>query len=306
MAYNVYRGAAREGEAAARLRSGAAFSTSALALGEDSVTACYAGDTSHAAGTSAALSQQVNETSNAPMITGFTPSSGGAGTIVTITGTGFTPDSSVSFNGSTAVSLGVSGSAAITAAVPADACGTGPIIVTADGGVASSESDFTVVPAPAIIALSPSVVTAGSASFNLTVTGTGFYAGSTVALGGSPLATTFISPTTLTATVPAADVASAGALNVVVGNDLPDGGESAAATLQIAATAELSLSIDPSVVVARNTAAGMVSMTSISSSDTQIALSSSDPCVLVPDTVTVSAGQASATFTMEALPEILR
>src|SRR6266404_5401477 len=69
-----------------------------------------------------------------PTVTSFTPSSGVAGTSVTITGTGFTAASTVTFNG-TSGSFTVNSDTQITATVPSGAS-TGPIAVTTGGGTA--------------------------------------------------------------------------------------------------------------------------------------------------------------------------
>ena len=78
----------------------------------------------------------------APSISGFSPSSGPAGTAVVLTGSGFTSSSSVSFNG-TSASFTVNSSTQITATVPAGAT-SGTIGVVAPGGLATSASSFTV------------------------------------------------------------------------------------------------------------------------------------------------------------------
>jgi hypothetical protein len=89
---------------------------------------------------------------SAPTISSFTPSSGAAGTTVTITGTNFAGASALAFNG-TAAAYTVVSATQITATVPAGAA-TGRISVTTPGGTAQSTSDFTVptptpTPAPA-------------------------------------------------------------------------------------------------------------------------------------------------------------
>lgn len=81
--------------------------------------------------------------------------------------------------------------------------------------------DFTVNPAvtaavPTLTAISPSSATAGAASFVITATGTNFINGSTINWNGAALTTSFVSATQLTATVPAANVASAGTATVTV------------------------------------------------------------------------------------------
>jgi hypothetical protein len=66
--------------------------------------------------------------------------------------------------------------------------------------------------------LLPNSVTVGSPSFMLTVNGSGFESNSVVNWNGSPLATTFVSVTQLTATVPGSDVASIIPVTVTVSN----------------------------------------------------------------------------------------
>ena len=72
--------------------------------------------------------------------------------------------------------------------------------------------------------LVPAAVRPGGAGFTLTVNGTGFVAGATVNWNGSGLATTLVSGSQLTAIVPAANIASANAASVTVGNPTPGGG----------------------------------------------------------------------------------
>jgi hypothetical protein len=79
------------------------------------------------------------------------------------------------------------------------------------------------VPTPQITSLSPDQAIAGGAGFTLTVNGSGFIDGtgsdrSVVHWNGSPRATTFVSSTQLTATIPASDIATAGTANVTVVN----------------------------------------------------------------------------------------
>ena len=77
-----------------------------------------------------------------PAVTSFSPTSGKAGTIVTISGSAFTGASSVSFNG-VAAPFSVTSYAQITATVPAGAT-TGPVAVTTVGGTGVSRSSFSV------------------------------------------------------------------------------------------------------------------------------------------------------------------
>ena len=80
-----------------------------------------------------------------PQITSFDPSSGPVGTVVTITGTGLTQTSKVTFGGVKATSFSVVADTEVTATVPTNAV-TGKIVVTTAGGSATSATSFTVTP----------------------------------------------------------------------------------------------------------------------------------------------------------------
>ena len=90
----------------------------------------------------------------APTISGFTPSTGGVGTSVAITGRGnLTGATAVKFNGTTATHT-VNSATQVTATVPTGAT-TGLISVTTPGGTATSSESFTVLPAPTLAAPLP-------------------------------------------------------------------------------------------------------------------------------------------------------
>ena len=78
-----------------------------------------------------------------PQVTGFTPSSGTAGTVVTITGVSLTQATRVSFGGVAAATVTVRSDTQVTATVPSSA-NTGKISVTTSGGTATSSTNFTV------------------------------------------------------------------------------------------------------------------------------------------------------------------
>jgi uncharacterized repeat protein (TIGR03803 family) len=77
-----------------------------------------------------------------PTITSFSPPSGPVGTPVTITGTGLTQTTKVTFNGTTAT-FTVDSDTQVSTTVPTGAT-TGPIAVTTPGGSAKSATSFTV------------------------------------------------------------------------------------------------------------------------------------------------------------------
>ncbi|MDQ3776568.1 MAG: Ig-like domain-containing protein [Pseudomonadota bacterium] len=88
-------------------------------------------------------------------------------------------------------------------------------------------------PPPTLTVLSPSSATAGGSGFTLTTTGSNFVRGSVVRWNGANRTTTFVNPTQLTAGIPAADIASPGAAQVVTAAN-PDGAVSNALTFTIA------------------------------------------------------------------------
>jgi hypothetical protein len=91
-------------------------------------------------------------------------------------------------------------------------------VTVTTGGVTSAGTTFTVTqPPPTITSLSPASATAGGAAFPLTINGTYFISGATAKWNGTTaLATTFVSATQLTATVPAAQIAASGTDTVTV------------------------------------------------------------------------------------------
>jgi len=86
---------------------------------------------------------------------------------------------------------------------------------------------------PAISAIAPAAIESGSGDTSITVTGSGFSSGSTVMLGAQALGTSYTSASTLTAMVPAAQLASLGWEAISVSNPAPGGGTSNALPLSV-------------------------------------------------------------------------
>jgi outer membrane protein assembly factor BamB len=105
----------------------------------------------------------------APTINSFTPTSGTIGNQVTITGSGFSGATAVTFHGIKAVKYSVNSDTKITATVPISAS-TGLLKVTAAGSTAASATNFTVTPG---MAFSFGV---GSPNSKPTLYGVGFHA----------------------------------------------------------------------------------------------------------------------------------
>lgn len=81
-------------------------------------------------------------------------------------------------------------------------------------------------PVPTIASVTPNSAVAGAGATPITVTGTNFVANSEIRINGSGIATTYVNGTTLTATIPAPNLANAAVLNISVFNPLPAGGTS--------------------------------------------------------------------------------
>jgi subtilisin family serine protease len=88
-------------------------------------------------------------------------------------------------------------------------------------------------PVPTITLLSPFRAAIGGPTFELTVTGTGFVAGSQARLDGAARHATYVSPTTLTLSILATDIATLGGRSVTIFNGAPGGGTSTASTLTV-------------------------------------------------------------------------
>jgi len=88
-----------------------------------------------------------------PTVKSFTPASGPAGTLVTLTGINFTNATRVAFNGARATRFRVVSPAQITAIAPAAAT-TGPIGVTTRAGSSLSATSFTVTAAAPLVTVS--------------------------------------------------------------------------------------------------------------------------------------------------------
>jgi len=198
-----------------------------------------------------------------PTLSSVSPNSataGGAALTITATGSGFIATSAVEWNGAALTTTLVSGTS-VTAQVPATdlaTAGTANLTVVnpAPGGGTSAAVTFTINqqpnPAPTISSISPDNAVMGGAAFTLTVAGTGFVATSQVEWNASAVTTAYVSDTSLTAQIPASDLATAGTASVTVVNPTPGGGTSSAASFTISAPnpAPTVTSMSPAAAVA--------------------------------------------------------
>lgn len=91
------------------------------------------------------------------------------------------------------------------------------------GGYGSNYNSTSGGTTPTIAQFSPDATTAGGMTFTLTVMGANFSAKSVVNWNSTSLTTTYMSGTELTASVPAADVATAGTVQITVATPTSSG-----------------------------------------------------------------------------------
>ncbi|HLV93978.1 MAG TPA: hypothetical protein VKS44_02205 [Candidatus Acidoferrales bacterium] len=205
----------------------------------------------------------------APRIQALMPpmiEAGGQQFNLTVTGFQLTPASTVTWNGSPLITYFTSINL-VTALVPANLIANpGSIAVQVftpqPGGGTSTSLIFTVTPPPTpvphITSISPTSVLAGGGSFELFITGTDFVGSSIVTVNGDDRAATVLNPTSIQVQIGAADVASAGTLQIAVVNpvgksDAP-GGASAPVSLVVTNPVPTLSSLSPATFAAGTTA----------------------------------------------------
>src|SRR5262245_58264706 len=103
------------------------------------------------------------------------------------------------------------------------------------------------LPAPVLTSITPTTVNAWGPAFVLTVTGTSFVRSSVVRVNGVSRPTTYVSNTTLTASIPAGDIAvTTSGLDITVFTPAPGGGTSGPVTLSLR---QPSLTVDTTVPI---------------------------------------------------------
>ncbi len=172
----------------------------------------------------------------APGVVSLSPNSinaGGAAFTLSLSGKNFKPSTTVSWKGAALATRYVS-EMQLKALVPSGAIASAAIVMVAvttpapDGG-SSNAVTFTVTssnPVPTLASLSPGNINAGGPAFNLAINGSNFVSASTVKWNGNPLATSYISATQLSATIPQTAIANAGTAGVSVSSPTPGGGSS--------------------------------------------------------------------------------
>ena len=176
---------------------------------------------------------------SAVKLTALNPAStiaGGQALNLTATGTNFTAQSQIDWNGMP-VATSFASSTTLNARIPAaDIATAGTVSVTvSDPAGLSNALAFTVTPAQLSLAsISPTSVPAGGPSFMLTALGTGFTSSSVVQWNGSARATTYVSPSELVAQIGAADIAALGTASVTVEDPTSSVGTTSPQTMTIA------------------------------------------------------------------------
>lgn len=205
-----------------------------------------------AGGTSGALPLAV--VNPQPAITSLDPANrviGGPAFTLTVNGTGFTSDSVVSWNGDGLVTTFVS-STRLSANVTENLTGAPStvairVVTPPPGGGPSNTLNFVVgYPIPTISSLTPPSAIATSKGVRVVIAGTGYYINqSEVRLNGKIVPSGWDTPTQLTATIPAAEIPTAGVAQIVVANPTPGGGPSTPASFTIVPIPTAQLSFTP-------------------------------------------------------------
>jgi hypothetical protein len=174
---------------------------------------------------------------------------------ITITGSGFTPASTVQWNGNlqavtyqSPTRLGVILNA--TGVQP----GTLPLTVSnpAPGGSSDPVTVRIQAPIPTLSSMPSQGATAGRPGFTLTLHGSSFMQGAGVLWNGTPRSATFVSPTRLDVAVSSSDVASPTDVAIRVANPGPVARTSGTITLNVRALGAATITVQRVSLVARD------------------------------------------------------
>ncbi|MBD9544758.1 cadherin-like beta sandwich domain-containing protein [Ensifer sp. ENS04] len=171
----------------------------------------------------ATLTCQKAGTATAPTLNSISPNTGAisGGDVVTITGTGFTGATAVTFGGTPATSFTVNSATQIAATVPAHAIGAVDVVVSKAAGTATLSSGYTFAPPSSVATLSALTPSSGSLSpaFNsATPSYTVSVPNGTSSVSLTPTVTESHATTTVNGTSVASGAAS-GAISLSVGNN---------------------------------------------------------------------------------------
>lgn len=174
-------------------------------------------------------------TNPVPVISGLSPNSvlvGGTAFVLTINGSGFINGSQASWNGSPRNTTFQSANTLFVQIPAADLviAGSFPVIVTnpsPGGGVSEAKNFLVANPSPIVNSVNPNSKTVYDSQFTLQVLGANFVNGSSIFWNGQPKNTSFVSPSELSAVIPAADLLTVGIKSISVVNPQPGGGSAA-------------------------------------------------------------------------------
>jgi hypothetical protein len=194
----------------------------------------------------------------APTVTSVAPTTlltGSASPTVTVTGTGFVPATVVNVNGSARPTSFISETQVSAALTPADVASGATLTITVvngapGGGTAPPATVMVATPngAPVITAVFPATLVAGSGSQTIKLAGAGFMPGTVIQVNGTPRNSDYIGGTQMSASLSAADAATAGSLALTAVNPAPGGGTSAVFPLGINNPSVGTLQLVPSTV----------------------------------------------------------
>jgi 6-phosphogluconolactonase (cycloisomerase 2 family) len=211
-----------------------------MSQGTDSVTVANPATSGTGGGTSDPVTFTILPASVQPTVGTLVPASataGGPGFTLTVTGSGFTPASVVSFNLNNETTHFISATE-VQADIPASAIAVAgdPVVIVTIPGVGISQLATFVVnnPPPAGGMVSPPSLPAGNAALTLNVSGANFTQGSAVLVNGSSRATLFVSSMQLQATLLPSDLSHGGTLNITVSTPPPGGGTTTTMSFTVA------------------------------------------------------------------------
>lgn len=192
-----------------------------------------------------------------PTITTFTPNSApmGSGELaLTVNGTNFVATSFIRFAGVDRATTVVS-STELTTVIPASefvnaGTRTVRVVTPAPGGGIAGPLTFNVTnPEPTLSAINPDNTPVNSGAFTLTVTGTNFLPTSVIRWNGLDRATTYLSDTSLSCTIPSSFLNIPGYFPVTVFNPSPGGGQTTAIPFAVTRPAAVVTTLSPNPVL---------------------------------------------------------
>ncbi len=176
-----------------------------------------------------------------PTTTSISPSSktvGSSAFTMNVTGTNFVSSSYVQLDGANRTTTYLNSTNLSVTILSSDmtTAGTHSITVinpTPGGGTSNAQTFAINNPSPTTASISPSSAIVGSSPFTMTIFGTNFVTTSYAQFDGTNRTTTYVNGTTLTASILASDMTSAGTHSITVVNPTPGGGTSNTQTFTV-------------------------------------------------------------------------